>query len=362
MIDTGSPISFVSLDVYKQFSDTGNIQLKPVNRSYSALNNTEIKLLGVVETTIVLENLPEFRLDVKFHVMKESLITADIIIGRDFLDNQNVAALYIPAKSRPNETYEFPHMLLSCAIERDEDDLENILREHTVDVSLENKERLIKMILEIQASDVVEIKDNYAVRVNLKDDSSYAYAPRRFAWKERQQVREITDDLLARGIIKISTSPYCARVMPVVKKNGKMRLCVDLRPLNQKVLKQKYPFPLIEDCLSRLSNKSIFTLLDPRDGFHQIRVHPEHTKYFGFATPDGQFEYTCLPFGFCEAPAEFQRRIVQILQSLIREDRVIVYIDDIFIPSETVAENLDTLRAVLLLLKSYVSPLALRER
>lgn len=65
--------------------------------------------------------------------------------------------------------------------------------------------------------------------------------------------------------------------MPVRKRNGSMRLCVDLRPLNARVVKQKYSFPLIEDCLSRLGEKTIFTLLDMKDGFHQIKIHPEHT-------------------------------------------------------------------------------------
>ncbi|CAL1683231.1 unnamed protein product [Lasius platythorax] len=76
-----------------------------------------------------------------------------------------------------------------------------------------------------------------------------------------------------------------------------LRLCVDLRSLNSRVVKQKYPFPLIKDCLSRLSNKSVFTLLNLEDGFHHIKIHPDHTKFFLFATPDGQFEFTRLPFG-----------------------------------------------------------------
>lgn len=98
-------------------------------------------------------------------------------------------------------------------------------------------------------------------------------------------MRQITDDLLARGIIKESTSPYCARVVLVKKKNGQPRMCIDLRPLNERVHKQKYPFPVIEVCLSQLSDKCVFTLLDMRDWFHQIKVHPDSTKYFSFATP-----------------------------------------------------------------------------
>lgn len=130
-------------------------------------------------------------------------------------------------------------------------------------------------------------------------------------------------------------------------------VCVDLRPLNERVFKQKYPFPIIEDCLTKISNKSIFSILDLKDGFHNIKIHPEHTKFFAFAILDGQYEYNRLPFGYCEAPAEFEKRLFMILQSLIKEDKIIVYIDDILIPSYSVDDNLDTLKRVLLLLKQF---------
>lgn len=67
---------------------------------------------------------------------------------------------------------------------------------------------------------------------------------------------------------------------------------MDLRPLNVRVAKQKFPFPIIEDCIARLNGSKMFTLLDFKDEFYQIKVHPDDTKYFSFATPDGQFEYT----------------------------------------------------------------------
>lgn len=192
----------------------------------------------------------------------------------------------------------------------------------------------------IENQSLPTVDDGHCVTVKLKDTSTYAYAPHRFAHSERLQLRAITDDLLRRGIIKPSTSPYCARIVPFRKKDGTLRLCVDLRPLNSRVEKQKYPFPLIEDCVAGLGDKSVFTLLDMKDGFHQINVHAEHTKYFSFTTPDGQFEYVKLPFGYSEAPAEFQKRIVQILQPFIREDKVLVYIDDILIASNSVEENI----------------------
>jgi len=77
------------------------------------------------------------------------------------------------------------------------------------------------------------------------------------------------------------------------------------------------------------------------------KVHDESMKYFSFATPDGQFEYTRLPFDYFEAPAEFQKRIIQILNPLIRRDKIIIYIADILIPSESVDENLQILKETL---------------
>jgi len=77
------------------------------------------------------------------------------------------------------------------------------------------------------------------------------------------------------------------------------------------------------------------------------------TKYFSFATLDGQFEYTRLPFGYSEAPAKFQKRIIQILNPLIRQDKIIVYIDDILIPSESVDKNFKVLKETLTLLKRF---------
>lgn len=94
-------------------------------------------------------------------------------------------------------------------------------------------------------------------------------------------------------------------------------------------------------------------MLDLKDSFRQINVHPNSTKYFAFATPDGQYEFKKLPFDFSESPAKFQKRLIQILSPLVREDKVLVYINDILIPSETVEENLSVLKQVLTILKNY---------
>lgn len=97
----------------------------------------------------------------------------------------------------------------------------------------------------------------------------------------------------------------------------------------------------------------MFTKLDLRDGFHQISIHPDYTKYFAFATPRAQYEFTKMPFGYSEGPAEFQKRLFFIFNDLIRCGKILLYVDDILIPSDSVNENLDILREVLFVLKRY---------
>lgn len=190
------------------------------------------------------------------------------------------------------------------------DKIDDIITSINIDFDNSVKQQLISVFHEVENIDVPVVEDDYVIKTKLKDDSIFAFLPRRFTHKERFQIREITDDLLSRHIIKESNSPYCARV-PVRKKNGAIRLGVNLRPLNNRTIKQKYPFPIIKDCLARLSDKNVFTLFDLKDEFHQIKIHLNHTKFFSFATPDDQFEFLRLPF--CEAPVELQKRLVSIL-------------------------------------------------
>ncbi|CAL1672060.1 unnamed protein product [Lasius platythorax] len=353
LLDTGSPVSFISSNIFSQFF--GSLSLvKDNNLAFNAVNGTPIRIYGSVTTPIKLEILSNFVPNVTFLVMESNFNPSRLILGRDFLsEHKIIVTIDVTNKDIKNKVQLFSEVAFTDVIDCSSDELDNLLSDINIDFDNSIKNQLTSVIKEVYNANISPIEDNYAVKVNLKDESVFAYSPRRFAYKEKLQIREIIDDLLSRNIIRESNSPYCSRIVPVRKKNGSLRLCIDLRPLNIRTVKQKYPFPIIEDCLTRLSDKSIFTLLDLKDGFHQISIHPDHTKYFAFATPDGQYEYLRLPFGICEAPAEFQKRLIMILQSLIRNDKIIVYIDDILIPSSSIEDNLNTLRQVLVELRRY---------
>lgn len=323
-------------------------------KSYKAINGKPIQIIGTIKTTIKLDSLSDFQPEVSFHILNENSFSNQIVLGRDFLIDNKISCVFSLSEKEENDRLKFFSEIASAdVIDNDSNDLKDLLLNTKIDFDINVKNQLISTILEVENASIIPVEDNHFVKIKLKDDSTYRYSPRRFAWNERLQIRKLIDDLLQRNIIKESSSEYCARIVPVKKKDGNLKLCVDLRPLNERVLKQKYPFPIIEDCLSRISNKNIFTLLDLKDGFYNIKIHPEYTKFFAFATPDGQYEYNRLPFGYCEAPAEFEKRLLMILQPLIKEDKVIIYIGDILIPTYTVLENLDILKQVLILLKQY---------
>jgi len=236
--------------------------------------------------------LPKAVSNVTLHILENSILSYDLILGRDFLTDNNISFIYTPlSKELENRIQLFSEIATIDVVEPTSDETVNILNDITIDFDSNVKQQLINVFEQVENMNIPLKDDNYAVKVRLKDESTFAYSPRRFAYNEKLQIREITDDLLSKNIIKVSTSSYCARVVPVKKKNGTLRLCVDLHPLNERVMKQNYPFPIIEDCLAYLGNKSIFTLLDLKDGFHQIKIHPDHIKYFSLETSNGQFKH-----------------------------------------------------------------------
>ncbi|XP_011860718.1 PREDICTED: uncharacterized protein LOC105557922 [Vollenhovia emeryi] len=244
------------------------------------------------------ETVKDRKFQTNVYILKGDPLESDLILGREFLASETLTLVYSPPGQGDKETVNL-FACLPCYIDerRTNNERQIALENIETDADPETEKRLKLLILETQRKQLEQVEDGYAVKVNIKDDSVYVYTPRRFALAEKLEIRKITDDLLRRDIIQPSISPYCARVVPVIKKTGQTRLCVDLRPLNSRVEKQKYPFPIIEDCLSKISNKRYFTLLDMKDGFHQIKVTEDSTKYFSFATPDGQFECKRLPFG-----------------------------------------------------------------
>lgn len=108
--------------------------------------------------------------------------------------------------------------------------------------------------------------------------------------------------------------------------------------------------PVIEDQVERLRSKRYFTILDLKSAFYHVDIEPSSVKYTSFVCLDQQWEFLKMPFGLRNIPATFMRYVHQIFSDLLRDKKILLYIDDIMIATETIQENLNILKQVLMLL------------
>jgi Reverse transcriptase (RNA-dependent DNA polymerase) len=112
--------------------------------------------------------------------------------------------------------------------------------------------------------------------------------------------------MLEKGLIRESASPWASPIVLVPKKNGKQRICIDYRKLNQVTEKDVYPLPVIDDILESFKGAKWFSSLDLASGYWQVAVKEEDRKKTAFITKSGLYEFNVMPFELCNAPATFQ--------------------------------------------------------
>ena len=172
----------------------------------------------------------------------------------------------------------------------------------------------------------------------------------RLSIAELDELRKQLDELLAKGFIKPSTSPYGAPVLFVKKKDGGLRMCVDYRGLNRITRKNRHPLPRIDELIDRFRGARYFTKLDLLSGYHQQRIFEPHTHKTAFRCRYGHFEFNVVPFGLTNAPASFSNMMLRVLDPVL-DKCVVVYLDDILIYSRSKEEHLSHLRSVLSILR-----------
>nr|GFC66572.1 putative reverse transcriptase domain-containing protein [Tanacetum cinerariifolium] len=177
-----------------------------------------------------------------------------------------------------------------------------------------------------------------------------ARAPYRLAPSEMKELAEQLKELSDKGFIRPSSSPWGAPVLFVKKKDGSFRMCIDYRELNKLTVKNRYPLPRIDDLFDQFQGSSVYSKIDLRLGYHQLRVRGEDIPKTAFRTRYGHYEFQVMPFGLTNAPAVFMDLMNRVCKPYL-DKFVIVFINDILIYSKDEKEHEEHLKTIIELLK-----------
>ena len=176
--------------------------------------------------------------------------------------------------------------------------------------------------------------------------SPASIAPYRMAPVELKELKLQLQELLEKRFIRPSVSPWGAPVLVVKKKDGTLRLCIDYRQLNKLTIKNKYPLPRIDDLFDQLKGAIIFSKIDLRSGYHQLRIKDVDVHKTAFRTRYGHYEFLVMTFGLKNDPAAFMDLMNRVFRPYV-DQFVVVFIDDILVYSKDRENHNTHLRVVL---------------
>ncbi|GJT10218.1 putative reverse transcriptase domain-containing protein [Tanacetum coccineum] len=318
LFDSGSDKSFVNTS----FSHLIDINPVTLDTSY----DVELADGRVVSTNTILRGCTLNLLNhlFKIDLMPIELGTFDVVVGMDWLVNQD--AVIICGKK-------------------------------VVHIPIKNKTLVIKGdcdFLEVFPDDLPGLPPPRQVEFKIElvpGAAPVARAPYRLAPSELKELADQLQELSEKGFIRPSSSPWGAPVLFVKKKDGSFRMCIDYRELNKLTVKNRYPLPRIDDLFDQLQGSSVYSKIDLRSGYHQLRIREEDIPITAFRTRYGHYEFQVMPFGLTNAPAVFMDLMNRVCKPYL-DKFVIVFIDDILIYSKNKEEHERHLKIILELLKN----------
>lgn len=337
LVDSGSRVSLINESVLKHFRHSR----LPTYQVLRGIGNQNIECTAYAPVVV---EFSDIALEVDLLIVPSKCLSVPVLIGTDVLNREGVAYIRLNGKqqiTRVSNTngkdvlhvQSSAHLPINSSLTGcDRDKLHSII------------DSFKEYLIEGTAHTTVTTGE---MHIELTSDTPIHYRPYKLSIDEKSRVREIVSDLLDKGVIRESQSPYASPIILVKKRDGKDRMCVDYRALNAITVKDRFPLPLIDDHIDRLGKSKYFSSLDMATGFHQIALDSESIPRTGFVTPEGHYEYLKVPFGLANSPVVYQRIITKTLKPLIDAGKVLTYIDDVLILASTVDEALNNLRETL---------------
>ncbi|MCO5555515.1 hypothetical protein L7F22_009060 [Adiantum nelumboides] len=182
-------------------------------------------------------------------------------------------------------------------------------------------------------------------RIDLIPGSSpLKWPPYRVSQAQQEEIMRQVNELVQKGMVRPSSSPFCSLVVLVHKKDGSYRMCVDYRALNNLTVKNQFQVPRIEDLFDKLQGSTYLSRIDLKSGYHQIQIVPEDIHKTAFRTTFGLYEFLVMSFGLTNAPATFNRMMERIFR--VHRAYTGVFFDDIIVYSKSLEEHKVHLKAV----------------
>ena len=230
------------------------------------------------------------------------------------------------------------------------DHLRDLLERSTEELPEQFHQDVAKLLIEFQ--DVFSKGDNDIGRTNDVEHSidtgsqhPIRQRPRKHPLGQRTEIKRQVSELLDKGLIEPTDSPWASNIVLVRKKDGTQRFCVDYRQLNVATIKDAYPLPRIDETLDALSGASWFSTLDLASGYWQVGLDHDAKQKSAFLADGGLYAWNVMPFGLCNAPATFERLMDKVLRGLHWET-LLVYLDDVIVFGSSVPEELARLKQV----------------
>lgn len=320
LIDSGATHSFLSTATLTRFNN--KIKLSPCSHEIILANGQKQLCKFTTTLTIIIDGI---------HYNQNFIITEinnDMILGMDWLRNYN------PSIDWKNLNLKFPITNNSIQVSTDNERWKKLIEEY-------------KDVFPDELPPGLPPDRGVAHKIIEEEGSKPVSRPMiRLSPPEQKEMKTQLDDLLKKGFIRPSNSPYAAPVLFAKKKDGKWRMCIDYRGLNKQTIRNQFPLPRIDELLEKLALAKIFSSLDLVSGYYQIPMDPESIEKTAFRTRYGLYEFLVLPFGLTNAPATFSHMMNDVFFEIL-DDYVVVYLDDILVFSLNEEDHEKHLREVL---------------